>query len=102
MLSGVLFVSLLFVAGVLVGIFLTFACIKLSLILPMISPKPAQQSSSKKQKQQSQSRWHPGFLTPPGGGIDMGGPGMKYDSPDDFDPIDPKEEAKSARLGLGR
>lgn len=54
----------MFLAGVLVGIGLTFSCIKLSMLFPVVSsvtnPNP-----TKNTKGSNKKRWNPGSLIPP-------------------------------------
>lgn len=89
-----------FVVGIIVGILLTFSCIRISLILPMISPVPKVKEDKKKKR--AKVRWDPGSLMPPPSSSMIGsyGPGpspssIEYESPYDYlDPVDPKKESQ--------
>lgn len=80
-----------FIVGVVIGILMTFSCIRLSLVLPSLALRFDDTKNSKKN---IKPRWNPGMMVPPPGrSVDPLGPGpIDYDSPADFlDPIDPKK-----------
>jgi hypothetical protein len=93
-----LFVPLYFILGLIVGILVTFSCIKVAMLLPMINPMPHQSNKIQGKKEQpTKKRWDPRSLIPPHEfqsqpTIDRS---IQYDSVADLlDPIDPSPSKK--------
>lgn len=61
----VYFIPLYFLCGVIIGIIITFSCIRVAMLLPMLNPQPYQNKPQKQKEQIKKPRWDPRSLVPP-------------------------------------
>ena len=88
----VFFIPLYFLCGVIIGIIITFSCIRVAMLLPMLNPTPYQNKQTPRKEVPKKKRWDPRTLIPPSGNPDPVIDDSFYDSVADMlDPVDPSK-----------
>jgi hypothetical protein len=91
-----LLMALFLLVGIIIGILVSFTCLRFAMWSPLISPTSVKGESKTQPKRQKQRKWDPRTLLAPGerASESSSGPApsvqMTYESPSDYlDPVNP-------------